>query len=900
MKLFAMKSLCLATAVAAGVSVNAGENLLTCETDFEATAHGWYAWAPETPLPNRVQDGGCGDWSLEVRGEKGVRTPFEWNALRPDTDYTVSFYSKGDCGKLTIALITPNWKWMGTRSVWLDPVWRKHSYTFRTGAKGAVGHAFCLRAVHEHSGEWFRIDGVKIEEGAKATPYVPKAVQLAAALEEPGEIHFAEDGAPVMKVRAAGSAVDGAGALTAEVVDALGRVRAARRLSSGAASLALVDDAGSGYYPYRTRLRAANGTVLASLDTPFVVTTKSRGNEFFGVQYSSGVPMDAVHRVGFRWTRTNTKFWIGDEKDGPRPFTGAEEVQQRQPGSLRLLGTAWGSHAPQWALGEGRTRWTDDVNKATNYLARLIHTTTNVVDHYEAINEPDLSLPNEKGVSLEECCDYLADVVKLTSKYVRGAGKPFALDVSGCRDGNMFADHVLRRTPESVDIVATHPYCWPRKLSEDGRAVSDPETGQFIEDLNAKTTLLRKYGKSRMVIGELGWSLDISSPYSSASATKFGWYLSRMFLLARTYPAVEYIIWYALANAPENDAFDYGLWRSVAAEGTRPLPAVAAACEAARRIPEPGRGDVRALEKDGLYLLAWKLTNAVHYAYWTDEQLDEPIGVLDVPPLAAFDYAGRRLDPSKLTLSGGPVYMEVAPERAARFEESFRPAVAAAYAKRQMPVREEVRVRRFSGDWKSVDFATDAACVRLGGSRDDVQPPDPGVQWDGPEDLSARVLLGWDDVCFYFFASVEDDVHCVPKEGRDIYMNDVVQIAFDPEDNARKNAGYLADDCEFGLCEGRPLFAWRRPGGLVAGYVPDADVLVSRKGGRTEYRAAIPWRIMGLGGVPNAMGCAFAIGDNDDNGRARYWLAFGNGVAGGKRPALFKRLVLVGGDEASK
>ena len=885
--------------VAQVISANAGVNLLTCETDFETTDEGWYGWSPEAPVPMRVQDGAIGTWSLEVRGTERIRTPFVWDALKPETDYTVSFSAKGDCGQLNLALITVNWQWLGTHCVRLDPVWRRQSYSFRTGKNGSFGRAFCLQLTHQHAGEWFRIDGIKIEEGKVATPYEPRAVQLSAALEEPGEIHFTSDGAPVMKVRAAGADVFGAkDPLMAEVVDEKGALRAAKPLLGGQASLTLVDAAARGYYPWKTRIRTAEGTVLAVRETPFAVTSRfDDGNEFFGIQYSSGVPIEAVRRVGFRWTRSNTKFWMWEEEDGPHPFTGREEVLKRRPGSLRNLATAWGHRAPKWALGPGRTMWTDDVNKATNYLANLIHTTTNVVDHYEAINEPDLTLTREKGVTLADACDYLAKVVELTAKYVRPTGKPLALDVSGCREGNVFVEHVLSKTPESVDMLATHSYCWPRQLSEDGRIVADPETGGFLNDLNVKSALLKKYGKSRLAIGELGWSLDISAPYESASAAKFGWYLSRMFLLARTYPAVEYLIWFTLANMPEDGTFDYGLWRSTPADGSRPLPAVAAACEAARRIPAPGKGEVKALESDGLYILSWKGPDAVQYAYWTDEPLDEPLGQLDVSPRAAFDHTGRKLDPAKLTLSGGPVYLEVEPERSAAFEASFRPAAAHAYARRPAPVREEVRIRRFSGDWKTVDFAADPACVALGEKRTDVQPPDPTVQWSGAEDLSARMLLGWDDANFYFFAAVRDDVHCVPKSGYDSYMNDSVQLAFDPKDNAKKNAGYLSDDCEFGLCEGRPLFAWRCPGLISAGDVAGDYVCIVRKGDITEYRAAIPWRLMGLEGAPKAFGCAFAVCDNDDNDRARYWLAFGNGIADGKRPACFKRAVLVDGDD---
>ncbi len=892
-----MKSVLLALLpIAVAAHAIADENLVTCETDFETGVHGWYGWSPESALPVRVHDGRSGAWSLEMRGSSAVRSTYVWNALKPNTDYTISFSAKGDGGCLVAALVTSQWRWIGAHSVKLDSSWRSNVYTFRTGGDIDPKSAFCLELRHEGHGEWFRIDELKVEEGNAATPYEPSEVQLSASLEEPGEIHLVEDGVPVMKVRTAGKTIACAsGQLTADVVDEHGRILAALPLVDGVAALALPGAADVGYHPCKTRILAADGSVLACRETPFVVTRCFGGNSFFGVQQTSGVSIEALRRVGFRWVRRNTRFWENEEKDGPKPSAGADDVEARQMCGMKTLATAWGHVAPEWARGNGRTMWTDDVLNATNYLANLVNSTTNAVDCYEIINEPDLALPGERGVTVSEACDYYAKIVELTARYLRPTGKQIAIDVSGVSEGNAFVERVLKTAPKSVDIVAVHPYCWPREISEDGRPVADPETGGFVDDLNYKTALLAKYGKSRMVVGEIGWALDMDAPYASRSAERFGWYLARMYLLARTYPGIENMIWFSLANTPENGRFDYGLWRSNPTDGTRPLPAVAAACEAARRIPEFGSREVRALSRDGLYVLTWRGDKQVHYAYWTDEPLDEPLDGLSVPPLAAFDYTGRSLDLSKsrLTLSEAPVYLDVAPEDANAFEQVFIASAANAYGKRSAPVREEVEVRRFAGDWKTVDFVSDRACFSLGGKRSDVQPPDSTVQWEGESDLSARVLLGWDDEKFYFFAAVRDDIHCVPRDGYDSYMNDVVQLAFDPKDNARKNAGYRPDDCEFGLCEGRRVFAWFRPGATDAGFLEGDFLRTARIGDVTEYRAAIPWSALGLTSAPKAVGFAFAVCDNDDNDRARYWLAFGNGIVEGKRPERFRRLILV-------
>jgi len=45
-----------------------------------------------------------------------------------------------------------------------------------------------------------------------------------------------------------------------------------------------------------------------------------------------------------------------------------------------------------------------------------------------------------------------------------------------------------------------------------------------------------------------------------------------------------------------------------------------------------------------------------------------------------------------------------------------------------------------------------------------VLPADPGIPWNGPEDLSVHVWLGYDAKNLYFAARVTDDIHVVERE----------------------------------------------------------------------------------------------------------------------------------------
>jgi hypothetical protein len=129
---------------AAWMHAAASGNLLSCETDFETTTEGWYGWNPCVPEPNCAEDGAVGSRSLEFRGSESLRSPFIWDALKPETHYTVSFFAKGDGGRLSVALVTTGWRWIGAQTVGLEPKWRRISYTFKTGASGVLGRAFCV------------------------------------------------------------------------------------------------------------------------------------------------------------------------------------------------------------------------------------------------------------------------------------------------------------------------------------------------------------------------------------------------------------------------------------------------------------------------------------------------------------------------------------------------------------------------------------------------------------------------------------------------------------------------------------------------------------------------------------------------------------------------------------
>ena len=173
-----------------------------------------------------------------------------------------------------------------------------------------------------------------------------------------------------------------------------------------------------------------------------------------------------------------------------------------------------------------------------------------------------------------------------------------------------------------------------------------------------------------------------------------------------------------------------------------------------------------------------------------------------------------------------------------------------------------------------------------------VYPPDPGVGWSSPDDLSAKAWVAWDDRYLYFAARVHDKIHFAPNDGPDGFWNgDSIQLAIDPLNDAGPAGGYDKDDVEFGLVIG--------PNGAKAVQtIPtsrtlDVPVVGHVEGSETTYAVALPWNLVGAKpAAGKVLGFNFIVNQNNGNGRA-YWMGLTPGIGEAKRPNVFKDLYLV-------
>jgi hypothetical protein len=177
--------------------------------------------------------------------------------------------------------------------------------------------------------------------------------------------------------------------------------------------------------------------------------------------------------------------------------------------------------------------------------------------------------------------------------------------------------------------------------------------------------------------------------------------------------------------------------------------------------------------------------------------------------------------------------------------------------------------------------------------RSQVLPADPGVGWKGPEDLSVRAWVAWDQQALYFTARVHDPVHyVVGVEPGNFWNSDSLQIAIDPHHDAAPGQGFGPEDVELGMVlapDGPRVFQTAPTSRRL-----DVRCAGAREGNDTVYRLAMPWTLLGI--TPKAgavMGFNFIVNNNNGQGRA-YWMGPTPGIGEAKSPDVYRGLWLAG------
>lgn len=144
--------------------------------------------------------------------------------------------------------------------------------------------------------------------------------------------------------------------------------------------------------------------------------------------------------------------------------------------------------------------------------------------------------------------------------------------------------------------------------------------------------------------------------------------------------------------------------------------------------------------------------------------------------------------------------------------------------------------------------------------------------WKEKDDLSADVMVEWDEEYLYVAWKVRDDRYVQYSKGYSLYKGDSVEIVLDTHVKQDYGRNWLdGDDYQIGISPGRD-----EPGEHTEAYLwfPQSkqgsltDVIIGVKGTDTGYRltAAIPWDTFDIDPHPDMhLGFAASVSDDDSN-----------------------------------
>jgi hypothetical protein len=183
------------------------------------------------------------------------------------------------------------------------------------------------------------------------------------------------------------------------------------------------------------------------------------------------------------------------------------------------------------------------------------------------------------------------------------------------------------------------------------------------------------------------------------------------------------------------------------------------------------------------------------------------------------------------------------------------------------------------------------------------QMPESGL-WTGPDDLSVKSWLTWDEKFLYIAMRVVDDIHIQRQTGGNIWMDDCVQFAINAKNDALSpkitgSAGCGTSDYNMGMAltsSGPQCWRWVDKGVTKKAGLTDFPLSIRRDGNVTSYELAIPWdAVAPLSPKSGSVfKFSFVVFDQDKAGdsQAAYYMALTPGIAGGQDPSAYKTFML--------
>ncbi|MEK6797247.1 MAG: sugar-binding protein [Spirochaetota bacterium] len=560
-------------------------NLLSGDTSFETGTDDWKDSASS-------EGGTSGKYCLALPARAvSTRSPNYYDVIRPGTTYTVSFDAKSD---VPLSVIVDVWHTsyfiMKRETVQLSPQWKR--YSFEVPAQKEK-HSLYIVFQKEGSGTMM-LDALSCTANnaagaATSADTVYRSCEAVSAnmimrTKEPGNVFLA--GPETVEIEARihnATEASSSFSLQSACVDLDGneisrstRAFTANRGDTVALPFTALTSRTAGYFTARMTVHAG-GKSVKSMEMPIVVVKAPRASgenegSFFGLQ-GSGIPMEAISRIGVKWMR-NFRAWRWTERKKGEIYINDDSYLSQRTNGMHIMETLQATMMPDWAKGsDGKMK---DIVEYCNYASLMVKQFGKYSRYWEIENEPDLVFPSHAKLSYLDGAKYYADVLIRASKAIKAADPNAVVLGSGVSGGDFngfaFSKKVFELAADAFDIWAFHPYAPSRNIGPSGICVT-PEENRMRENLlDAEKIIKDNGGRHRLWIGELGWAITTNNPsFVSSYARQHAEMMTRAMILAHSVPTLEHIFWFLTQGCLEG-GYEYGLWK----DERRPLPAVAA------------------------------------------------------------------------------------------------------------------------------------------------------------------------------------------------------------------------------------------------------------------------------------------------------------------------------------
>ena len=173
--------------------------------------------------------------------------------------------------------------------------------------------------------------------------------------------------------------------------------------------------------------------------------------------------------------------------------------------------------------------------------------------------------------------------------------------------------------------------------------------------------------------------------------------------------------------------------------------------------------------------------------------------------------------------------------------------------------------------------------------------------WTGPDDLSGRASLMWDEDNLYFAAVVTDNIFYQPYAGWNTWKADNIQMGvFYGEESYTVSGQRSTTFNELSMAhtpQGNEVYrTLSQDNYYKAGKFENAEICITRKGDKTIYEARIPWEGFLLPGQRpkegDKLGFSYMINESD-GGNRNGWIEYASGIGATKDTSLFTWLTLL-------